>query len=61
MKNPLGALSLFISLILFSIITPFLLMPNTRHLIAFCCGRAYGSRYQNIFDTFRGRYGSAMA
>ena len=67
MKNPFVALSLFISQILFSIITPFLLMPNiarlrfTRHLIAFCFGRAYGNRYQNIIDTFRGKYGSAMA
>jgi len=67
MGNPFVRLSLFFSQILFSIITPFLLMPNiaklhvTRHLIALCFGRAYGNRYQNIIDTFGGKYGSAMA
>jgi ubiquinone/menaquinone biosynthesis C-methylase UbiE len=67
MGNPFMRLGLFLSQILFSVITPFLLMPNiaklrvTRHFIAFCFGRAYGNRYQNIIDTFEGKYGSAMA
>lgn len=65
--NLFARLGLFLSQILFSIITPFLLMPNvaklrvTRHFIAFCFGRAYGNRYQNIIDTFEEKYGSAMA
>jgi ubiquinone/menaquinone biosynthesis C-methylase UbiE len=67
MGNPLNRLGLFLSQILFSIITPLLLMPKiaklrfTRLLIAFCFGRAYGSRYETIIDSFHGKYGSAMA
>ncbi len=67
MGNPFVRLGLFLSQILFSIITPFLLMPKIaklsviRHFVSFCFGRAYGNRYQNIIDTFKGKYGSAMA
>ncbi len=52
---------------LFSIITPPLLMPRiaklsiTRFFISFCFGRLYGNRYQDIIDTFQGKYGLAMA
>ncbi|MEW6584484.1 MAG: methyltransferase domain-containing protein [Nitrospirota bacterium] len=66
-QTPFSRLGLFFSQVMFSIITPFLLMPRiaklriARSLIAFCFGRAYGNRYQNIIDTFQGRYGSAMA
>jgi len=67
MGKPFVRLGLFLSQILFSIITPFLLMPKIaklsviRHFVSFCFGRAYGNRYQNIIDTFKGKYGSAMA
>ena len=67
MGKPFVRLGLFLSQILFSSITPFLLVPTiakmriTRRLIAFCFGRAYGNRYQDIIDTFDGKYGSAMA
>ncbi len=67
MGNPFARLGLFLSQIRFSIITPFLLMPKiaklsvVRHFVAFCFGRAYSNRYQNIIDTFKGKYGSAMA
>lgn len=60
-------LGLFLSQLLFSIITPFLLMPRianvkaTRSFIAFCFGRSYGNRYQSIIDSFQGRYDVAMA
>jgi SAM-dependent methyltransferase len=59
-------LALFFSQILFSVITPPLLMPRiaklrfTRLFISFCFGRAYGNRYQTIIDSFLGEYGSAM-
>ncbi|MEW6067385.1 MAG: methyltransferase domain-containing protein [Nitrospirota bacterium] len=65
--NPVNRLALFVSQILFSIITPLLLMPKianlkfTRSFISFCFGRSYGNRYQNIIDSFQGRYGLAMA
>jgi len=67
MENLLVRLSHFITQILFSIITPFLLIPwiaklsITRLFIMFCFGRLYGNRYQNIIDSFQGRYGLAMA
>jgi len=67
MGNLLNRLGLFLSQIIFSIITPILLMPKiaklrfTRLFIAFCFGRAYGSRYQTVIDSFQGEYGSAMA
>ncbi len=53
--------------VLFSVITPPLLIPRiarlslTRFLVSFCFGRAYGNRYQDIIDAFQGKYGSAMA
>lgn len=67
MGNPFIRLSHFLSQILFSIITPFLLMQRiaklsiTRLFISFCFGRLYGNRYQKIIDAFQGRYGLAMA
>lgn len=67
MSNPFIRPALFLSQMLFSIITPPLLMPRiaklrfTRLFISFCFGRAYGNRYQNIIDSFQGRYGLAMA
>lgn len=67
MKFLLNRLALFLSQILFSIITPPLLIPEiaklsvTRFLISFCFGRLYGNRYQDIIDTFKGKYGVAMA
>lgn len=66
-RNQLLRLSHLFTQVLFSIITPFLLIPwigklsITRLLIAFCFGRLYGDRYQNIIDSFQGRYGLAMA
>jgi SAM-dependent methyltransferase len=65
--NPVNRLALFVSQIVFSAITPLLLIPGiaklkfTRSFISFCFGRSYGSRYQNIIDSFQGRYGLAMA
>jgi len=65
--NPVNRFALFASQILFSVITPPLLMPGiaklrfTRSFISFCFGRSYGNRYQNIIDSFQGRYGLAMA
>ncbi len=65
--NPFNRLALFASQILFSIITPPLLIPGiaklrfTRSFIEFCFGRSYGDRYQNIIDSFQGRYGLAMS
>jgi len=65
--NTFNRLALFLSQVLFSIITPFLLLPRiaklkaTRSFISFCFGRAYGSRYDSIIDSYEGRYGSPMA
>lgn len=65
--NPVNRLALFASQIIFSIITPPLLIPRianlrfTRSFISFCFGRSYGNRYQTIIDSFHGRYGLAMA
>lgn len=67
MRNPFAHLAHFSSQIIFSIITPPLLMPRiaklsiTRFFISFCFGRLYGNRYQDIIDSFQGRYGLAMA
>ena len=67
MGNLFNRIAHLFTQILFSIITPFLLIPwiarlsVTRLFIAFCFGRLYGSRYQNIIDSFQGRYGLAMA
>ena len=67
MENLLIRLSHFFAQILFSFITPFLLIPwiarlsITRLFIEFCFGRLYGYRYQNIINSFQGRYGLAMA
>ncbi len=65
--NPVNRLALFASQIIFSVITPPLLIPGiaklkfTRSIISFCFGRSYGTRYQNIIDSFQGRYDLAMA
>lgn len=65
--NPLNRFALFASQVLFSMITPLLLIPGiakfrlTRSLVSFCFGRSYGNRYQSIIDSFQGRYGLAMA
>lgn len=65
--NPVNRLALFASQIIFSVITPPLLIPRiaklrfTRSFISFCFGRSYGNRYQNIIDSFQGRYHLAMA
>jgi ubiquinone/menaquinone biosynthesis C-methylase UbiE len=67
MGNLLIRLSHFFTQILFSIITPFLLIPwiaklsITRLSISFRFGRLYGNRYQDIIDSFQGRYGLVMA
>jgi len=36
-------------------------MSITRFFIKFCFGRLYGNRYQDVIDSFQGRYGLAMA
>ena len=67
MGNVLNRLSHFFTQILFSINTPPLLIPGvaelsvTRLFISCCFGRLYGNRYQDIIDSFQGRYGLAMA
>ena len=67
MGNSFNRIALFISQILFSVITPPLLIPRiaklpiTRLFISFCFGRLYGNHYQNIIDSFQGKYGLAMA
>jgi ubiquinone/menaquinone biosynthesis C-methylase UbiE/uncharacterized protein YbaR (Trm112 family) len=67
MRNLLNRPAQFVAQVLFSIITPPLLMPKiaklsiTRFFISFCFGRMYGNRYQDIIDAFQGRYGLAMA
>jgi hypothetical protein len=67
MGNLFNRLALFFTQVLFSIITPPLLVPGiaklsiTRLFISLYFGRAYGSRYQDIIDAFQGRYGLAMA
>ena len=66
MQNPFNKLAHLFTQILFSIITPPLLVPGiaklsiTRFLIAFCFGRLYGNRYQDIIESFQGSYGLAM-
>jgi SAM-dependent methyltransferase len=67
MGKTLNRLAHFVTQIIFSAITPALLVPTiaersiTWRLIAFCFGRSYGNRYQSIIDSFGGRYGAAMA
>ena len=63
----MNRIAIFLTRIVFSIITPLLIMPRighkkiTRSLIAFCFGRLYGNRYDTIIDSFKGKYGLAMA
>jgi len=65
--NKFNRIGIFLTQVLFSIITPPLLIPSisklrvTRSVIAFCFGRSYGNRYQDIIDSFQGRYELAMA
>lgn len=67
MNNRFSRAGLFLSQLIFSAITPLLLVPRianmktTRSFIAFCFGRSYGNRYQTIIDSFQGRYDVAMA
>ncbi len=67
MHRRFNHVGLFLSQLLFSAITPLLLVPRianmktTRSFIAFCFGRSYGNRYQTIIDSFQGRYDVAMA
>ncbi len=67
MGNPFNRLAHFVAQIIFSVITPPLLIPRiaklrfTRFFISFCFGHAYGNRYEKIIDSFQGRYGLAMA
>jgi ubiquinone/menaquinone biosynthesis C-methylase UbiE len=66
MRNPFNRLAHLFTQVLFSVITPPLLMPRiaklsgTRFFVSFCFGRLYGNRYQDIIDSFQGRYGLAM-
>lgn len=65
--NPVNRLALFASQIVFSVITPPLLIPGIaklrfiRSFISLCFGRSYGKRYDSIIASFQGRYGLAMA
>ena len=65
--NPVNRFALFVSQVVFSIITPPLLMPRianlrfARSFVSFCFGRSYGKRYDSIIASFQGRYGLAMA
>ncbi len=67
MGNLINRLGLFFSQILFSIITPPLLVPRiaelsiTRNIVLFFFGRLYGNRYSDVIASFQGKYGSAMA
>lgn len=67
MASPFKRLANFASQIVFSIVTPPLLIPKiaklriTRSFIAFCFGRAYGSHYQSIIDSIQEVYASPMA
>ncbi|MDY6952147.1 MAG: class I SAM-dependent methyltransferase [Thermodesulfobacteriota bacterium] len=67
MTNPFTRLTHLVTQMLFSVITPPLLVPAiarqsiTRLFVSFCFGRAYGNGYQKVIDCFKGRYGAAMA
>lgn len=67
MAKTLNRLSLFFAQLLFSIVMPPLFIPRiarqrvTRSIIAFCFGRIYGNKYQNVIDSFQGKYGLVMA
>ena len=66
MGNAFERFGLFLSQILFSIITPLLLMPKiakfplTRKFVVFFFGKSYRGKYQSIIDSFGGKYGTAM-
>ena len=63
MKTLFNRLSHFFAQLLFSIVMPPLFIPwiarmrITRSMIAFCFGRLYGNKYQNVIDSFHGKYG----
>jgi SAM-dependent methyltransferase len=67
MKHALRRLSLLLSQVLFSIITPPLLVPCmaklrlTRSAIAFFFGRLYGNRYDDIIAAFGDSYAMPMS
>ena len=58
--------ALGLSQVLFSALTPLLLMPRVaasplaRRAVAFCFGKAYRGRYNRIIDTFDGLYGTPL-
>ena len=67
MKTLFNRLSHLFAQLLFSLVMPPLFIPwiarmrITRSMIAFCFGRLYGNKYQNVIDSFHGKYGLAMA
>jgi hypothetical protein len=67
MRNLLNRLLHFCAQLLFSIVMPPLFIPSiarlrvTRLMITFCFGRMYGNKYQDVIDSFHGKYGLAMA
>ncbi len=64
--NPFTRLFHLFSQVLFSTITPLLLIPRigrlrvTRRAVSFFFGKLYGNRYERIIDSFEGRYELAM-
>jgi SAM-dependent methyltransferase len=67
MSRILNSLGQLMSQALFSLITPPLLMPRiarlpvTRRIIAFCFGRLYVDKYDNIIAAFRDKYAEPMS
>ena len=67
MRNLFNRLLHFFAQLLFSIVIPPLFIPSiaklrvTRSMITFCFGRMYGNKYQDVIDSFHGKYGLAMA
>ena len=67
MKNIFNRITHFLAQLLFSLVMPPLFIPwiarlrITRSMIAFCFGRMYGKKYQNVIDSFHGKYGLVMA
>lgn len=67
MSNIFNRIGRMMSQILFSLITPPLLMPKiarlqvTRKLIAFCFGRLYGNKYDDLIGALGDEYGIPMS
>jgi SAM-dependent methyltransferase len=61
-----NSIALFLSQLIFSLITPLLLIPRVakfsviRRFVAFCFGTLYGDRYGDIIDVLKGTYGLPM-